>query len=68
MTPSIRPVQANLYHELIPPRTWADAYPTLVLLHGRGDSAAGIAPLAYEFERDDLLVIVGAGAAGRWAG
>ena len=57
MTPSIRPVQANLYHELIPPRTWADAYPTLVLLHGRGDSAAGIAPLGYEFERDDLLVL-----------
>ena len=57
MTDQLEPVQANLHHELIPPRTRADAYPTLVLLHGRGDSAAGIAPLAYEFERDDLLVI-----------
>ena len=51
------PVRANLDHELIPPRTRADSYPTVILLHGRGDSAAGIAPLAYEFERDDLLVI-----------
>lgn len=57
MTHGIEPIQANLHHELIAPRTRADAYPTLVLLHGRGDSAAGILPLAYEFERDDLLVI-----------
>ena len=57
MTDQLEPVQANLHHELIAPRTRADAYPTLVLLHGRGDSAAGIAPLGYEFERDDLLVI-----------
>ena len=57
MTHGIEPIQANLHHELIPPRKQADAYPTLVLLHGRGDSAAGILPLAYEFERDDLLVI-----------
>ena len=57
MTDQLEPVETNLHHELIPPRTRADAYPTLVLLHGRGDSAAGIAPLAYEFEGDDLLVI-----------
>ena len=57
MTNELDPVVANLHHELIPPRSRAEAYPTLVLLHGRGDSAAGIAPLAYEFERDDLLVI-----------
>jgi len=57
MTDQIEPVQANLHHELVAPRARADAYPTLVLLHGRGDSAAGIAPLGYEFERDDLLVI-----------
>ena len=57
MTDQLEPVQANLHHELIPPRARADDYPTLVLLHGRGDSAAGIAPLAYEFERDDLLVL-----------
>ena len=57
MTVPITPIQANLHHELIAPRARADAYPTLVLLHGRGDSAAGILPLAYEFERDDLLVI-----------
>ena len=57
MTYKIEPIQANLHHELVPPRSRADAYPTLVLLHGRGDSAAGIAPLAYEFQRDDLLVL-----------
>ncbi|MDE2901581.1 MAG: alpha/beta fold hydrolase [Chloroflexota bacterium] len=57
MSDQLEPVQANLHHELIAPRARADAYPTLVLLHGRGDSAAGILPLAYEFERDDLLVI-----------
>ncbi len=57
MTDDVEPVAANMHHELISPRTHADAYPTLVLLHGRGDSAAGILPLAYEFERDDLLVI-----------
>lgn len=57
MSDQLESVQANLHHELIAPRTRADAYPTLVLLHGRGDSAAGILPLAYEFERDDLLVI-----------
>ncbi len=57
MTNDVDPVAANLHHELISPRTRADAFPTLVLLHGRGDSAAGILPLAYEFERDDLLVI-----------
>ena len=57
MTGQLEPVQANLHHELMPPRTPADACPTLVLLHGRGDSAAGILPLAYEFGRDDLLVI-----------
>ncbi len=57
MSDQLEPVQANLHHELIAPRTRADDYPTLVLLHGRGDSAAGILPLAYEFERDDLLVI-----------
>ena len=57
MTGQLEPVQANLHHELIAPRTRADAYPALVLLHGRGDSAAGIAPLGYEFERDDLLVL-----------
>lgn len=57
MTHRIEPIQANLHHELIPPRTQADTYLTLVLLHGRGDSAAGIAPLGFEFERDDLLVI-----------
>ena len=57
MTDQLEPVQANLHHELVAPRARADAYPTLVLLHGRGDSAAGIAPLGYEFERDDLLVI-----------
>ena len=57
MTNDVDPVAANLHHELISPRSRADAYPTLVLLHGRGDSAAGILPLAYEFERDDLLVI-----------
>ena len=57
MSDQPEPVQANLHHELIAPRTRADAYPTLVLLHGRGDSAAGIAPLGYEFQRDDLLVI-----------
>ena len=57
MTNQIEPTEANLHHELLPPRTRADAFPTLVLLHGRGDSAAGIAPLAYEFERDDLLVL-----------
>ena len=57
MTHLIEPIQANLHHELVAPRARADAFPTLVLLHGRGDSAAGIAPLGYEFERDDLLVI-----------
>ena len=59
MSHILEPVQANLHHELIAPRrvSRADACPTLVLLHGRGDSAAGILPLAYEFERDDLLVI-----------
>ncbi|MDE2869495.1 MAG: alpha/beta fold hydrolase [Chloroflexota bacterium] len=57
MTQRIEPIQANLHHELIAPSTRADAHPTLVLLHGRGDSAAGILPLAYEFEREDLLVI-----------
>ena len=57
MTDKLETVQANLHHEVIAPRARADAYPTLVLLHGRGDSAAGILPLAYEFERDDLLVI-----------
>ena len=57
MTNDVDPVAANLHHELIPSRRRADAYPTLVLLHGRGDSASGILPLAYEFERDDLLVI-----------
>lgn len=57
MSDQIETVQANLHHELIAPRTRADVYPTLVLLHGRGDSAAGLLPLAYEFERDDLLVI-----------
>lgn len=57
MTNDVNPVAANLHHELISPRSRADVYPTLVLLHGRGDSAAGILPLAYEFERGDLLVI-----------
>ena len=57
MTNDIDPAAANLHHELISPRSRAETYPTLVLLHGRGDSAAGILPLAYEFERDDLLVI-----------
>ena len=57
MTRDIEPTQANLHREVIAPRTQADAYPTLVLLHGRGDSAAGILPLAYEFDRGDLLVI-----------
>ena len=57
MTDKLEIVQANLHHEVIAPRARADAYPTLVLLHGRGDSAAGILPLAYEFEREDLLVI-----------
>ncbi len=57
MTDQLEPVQANLHHEVVAPRAQADAYPTLVLLHGRGDSAAGITPLGYEFERDDLLVI-----------
>ena len=57
MTDQLEPVQANLHHELIPPRIGAARYPTLVLLHGRGDCAAGIAPLAFEFERDDLLVL-----------
>ena len=57
MTHRIEPIEANLHHEVIRPRTRADACPTLVLLHGRGDSAAGILPLAYEFERDDLLVV-----------
>ena len=57
MTDQLEPVQANLHHELIVPRTRADSYPTLVLLHGRGDSATGILPLAYELVRDDLLVI-----------
>ncbi|MDE2769420.1 MAG: dienelactone hydrolase family protein [Chloroflexota bacterium] len=57
MSDHSEPVQANLHHELITSRTRAEAYPTLVLLHGRGDSAAGILPLAYEFERDDLLVL-----------
>lgn len=57
MSDQLEPLQTNLHHELIPPRARAEAYSTLVLLHGRGDSAAGIAPLAYEFERDDLLVI-----------
>ena len=57
MSDQIEPVQAGLHHELIAPRTRANACPTLVLLHGRGDSAAGIAPLGYEFQRDDLLVI-----------
>ena len=57
MSNDIDPVAANLHHEVNSPRSRADAYPTLVLLHGRGDSAAGILPLAYEFERDDLLVI-----------
>ena len=57
MTDKLETVQANLHHEVIAPRARADAYPTLVLLHGRGDSAAGILPLAYELERDDLLVI-----------
>ncbi len=57
MSDQIEPEQANLHHELIAPRTQAYACPTLVLLHGRGDSAAGILPLAYEFDRDDLLVI-----------
>ena len=42
MTNDVDPVAANLHHELISPRSRADAYPTLVLLHGRGDSAAGI--------------------------
>ena len=57
MTDRLDPIVANLHHELISPRSQADAYPTVVLLHGRGDSAAGIAPLGYEFERDDLLVL-----------
>ncbi len=57
MTDQLEPIEANLHHEVIGPRTQADACPTVVLLHGRGDSAAGILPLAYEFERDDLLVI-----------
>ena len=57
MTDQLEPVQANLHHELIAPHARADAYPTLVLLHGRGDSAAGILPLGFEFERDDLLVL-----------
>lgn len=57
MSDQLEPVQANLHHEVIAPRTVAATHPTLVLLHGRGDSAAGILPLAYEFERDDLLVI-----------
>ena len=57
MSDPIQPVRANLHHKFIPPRSRADSYPTLVLLHGRGDSAAGIAPLAFEFERDDLLVL-----------
>jgi len=57
MTDQLEPIEANLHHEVIGPRTQADACPTLVLLHGRGDSAAGILPLAYEFERDDLVVI-----------
>ena len=57
MTHLIEPIQANLHHEVVAPRARADAYPALVLLHGRGDSAAGIAPLGYEFERDDLLMI-----------
>ena len=57
MSDQFETVQANLHHELIAPRTRADACPALVLLHGRGDTAAGILPLAYEFERDDLLVI-----------
>ena len=42
MSDQLEPVQANLHHELIAPRKQADTYPTLVLLHGRGDSAAGI--------------------------
>ena len=57
MTNDVDPVAANLHHELISPRSRAETYSTLVLLHGRGDSAAGVLPLAYEFERDDLLVI-----------
>lgn len=57
MSDRIETVQANLHHEVIAPRMQADACPALVLLHGRGDSAAGIAPLGYELEREDLLVI-----------
>lgn len=30
---------------------------TVVLLHGRGDNATGIAPLAFELNREDLRVI-----------
>ena len=30
---------------------------TVVLLHGRGDNAAGIAPLAFDLNREDLRVI-----------
>lgn len=47
----------ELHHQLVVSGSSTSNNPTVLLLHGRGDSAAGIAPLAFELNRDDLLVI-----------
>ncbi len=50
-------IDGVLAHEVIAPWRQAEAYPTVVLLHGRGATAGDLLPLAPELGRDDLLAI-----------
>ena len=55
--PASSPSPSHLQHEIVIPGTQSPRNDTVVLLHGRGDNATGIAPLAFELNREDLRVI-----------
>lgn len=55
--PASTSIEAPLHHEIVIPGVAKPTNGTVVLLHGRGDNAAGIAPLAFELNRDDLRVV-----------
>jgi len=55
--PAARPAPSQLQHEVVIPGTPKSLNGTVALLHGRGDNATGIAPLAFELNREDLHVI-----------
>ena len=48
---------SELHHQLVVSGGSTSNNPTVLLLHGRGDSASGIAPLATELNRDDVLTV-----------